>query len=145
MRQIDVSCHFNAFEQTSAPRGCEVFYVSQKQLADEMSAAIADAGFVNRGGKKPETSLYFLSNTEMPALLLEICFVDSEADCEIYQRNYDLICENIAAVLSGDEVIAAPDPEPEALFTTTGRCSHFGGPDGTSGVSDQEGLHSSST
>src|SRR4249920_3045708 len=75
-RDLDISVHFNAFEQTDAPRGVEVLYVTQAELAGKVSAAIAKAGFVNRGGKK-NTGLFFLNNTDMPAILLEVCFVDS--------------------------------------------------------------------
>ena len=54
-----------------------------------------------------------------PAVLLEICFVDSEADCEIYQNpaNFKEICINLAEALNGDEEPVEP-PEPE---TDTGR------------------------
>ena len=41
--------------------------------------AISGCGFINRGAKK-RTDLFFLNNTEMPAILMEVCFVDSEAD-----------------------------------------------------------------
>ena len=63
--------------------GTEVLYVTQSALASEMSIAIARCGFLNRGGKQ-RSDLFFLSNTEMPAILIEVCFVDSEADAEIY-------------------------------------------------------------
>ena len=75
-RELDVSVHFNAFEQIDKPMGTEVLYVTQSALAGQLSAAIASCGFINRGAKK-RTDLYFLNNTEMPSVLLEICFVDS--------------------------------------------------------------------
>ena len=78
-RDLDVSVHFNAFEQTASPKGTECWYYSQEALADKVSAEISDAsGLKDRGGK-PSTSLYFLNNTEEPAILIEVCFVDSSA------------------------------------------------------------------
>jgi hypothetical protein len=136
-RDLDISVHFNAYEQVSKPMGTEVLYVTQSTLAGKLSKAIASVGLIDRGPKK-RTDLFFLNNTDMPAVLLEVCFVDSEADADIYRAQFDLICENIAHEL-GAEAIVPPAPEPEAALHVTGRCSHFGGPDDT-GVSPSEGL-----
>ena len=81
-RNLDISCHFNAYVETTKPMGCEVLYVTQLELAERVSAAIASVGFTDRGPKYRD-DLYFLNQTEMPAILLEICFVDSQADCGI--------------------------------------------------------------
>jgi N-acetylmuramoyl-L-alanine amidase len=99
-RELDVSVHFNAYEQTAAPRGTEVLYVSEDALAGQLSAAIASDWFIDRGAKY-NNDLYFLNNTTMPAVLLEVCFVDSTADAEIYRRKFEAICEAIATVLGG--------------------------------------------
>ena len=130
-RDLDVSVHFNAYEQVSKPMGVEVLYVTQSALASQMSAAIASCGFINRGGKK-RTDLFFLNNTEMPAILLEVCFVDSEADADIYTERFLDVCDAIADVLGGEGDIAGETPPPEpsgVLFETIGTCSNFGGPD----------------
>jgi N-acetylmuramoyl-L-alanine amidase len=139
---LDISVHFNAFEQTANPRGVEVLYVTQKNLAAEMSLAIADCGLINRGAKYND-DLFVLNNTIAPAILIEVCFVDSEADVEIYKTHFDLICESIADVLSDEETVKL-EPEPElppstVLFKATGKCSYFGGPD-DEGVAEDEGL-----
>jgi len=99
-RDLDISVHFNAYEQTSNPRGCEVLYVTQGALAGALSEAIASNGFIDRGPKK-RTDLYVLNNTEMPCVLLEICFVDSEADADIYGETFHGICMAMADVLGG--------------------------------------------
>jgi len=113
-RELDVSVHFNAYVETTKPMGVEVLYLTQSTLAQMLSSAIADAGdFINRGAKK-RTDLKFLNATEEPAVLLEICFVDSEADCELYEENFEAICDSIADVLVGDvpeESLPPPDPE----------------------------------
>jgi N-acetylmuramoyl-L-alanine amidase len=134
---LDISVHFNAYEQVEKPMGTEVLYVTQKNLAAEVSAAIADCGLIDRGPKYRD-DLFVLNNTEAPAILIEVCFVDSEADAEIYRSHFDLICESIANVLAEDET-DEPEPEEAALFEVTGRCSHFGGPEDT-GVAPDEGL-----
>jgi hypothetical protein len=136
-RELDVSVHFNAYEQVTKPMGVEVLYVSQQSLAAKVSSAIAASGLINRGAKK-RTDLFFLNKTDKPAILLEICFVDSEADVEIYDEYFEAICGDIADVLGGgmDGVI---EPPPEVLFHAVGRCSYFGGPEDL-GVSDDEGL-----
>jgi N-acetylmuramoyl-L-alanine amidase len=132
-RDLDVSVHFNAYVETTKPMGTEVLYVTQSGLAGQLSAAIADRGFINRGGKK-RTDLFFLNNTEMPAILIEVCFVDSSADADIYRSQFGEICEEIANILGGeDEHIESPND------TLTGKVSWFGGPEDT-GVSPDEGL-----
>jgi hypothetical protein len=73
----------------------------------------------------------------MPAILIEICFTDSETDAENYRINFDSICSAIADVLGGQEEIIPPDDG--ALFMVSGRVSYFGGPLDT-GVSASEGL-----
>lgn len=136
-RDLDVSVHFNAYVETPKPMGTECLYVSQSELAGRMAGAIAACGFVNRGPKK-RTDLYFLNNTDKPAILIETCFVDSIADAEIYDDRFDDICQAIAAVLAGDAE-PAPPPEPQVALAVRGRCSWFGGPN-DKGVAPDEGL-----
>jgi len=113
-RDLDVSVHFNAFEQREQPVGTEVLYYSQSDLAAKVSAAIASCGFINRGAKK-NTGLYFLNNTEMPSILIEVCFVDSEGDCEVYADQFDAIVTAIADVLGGEMKGEVIDPPTEEL------------------------------
>ena len=143
-RQLDVSVHFNAFDTTA--HGTEVLWVTQEDLADELSAAIADAGsFFDRGGKK-RTDLKFLNSTEMPAVLIETCFCDNAGDSQLYRENFEAICAAIVDTLSDEDTDAERPPPPErpeipggALFHVRGKCSTFGGPDDL-GVSPSEGL-----
>jgi hypothetical protein len=129
-RKIDVSVHFNCYIETSSPVGCEVLFLTQASLASKLSATIAAAGgFIDRGGKK-RTDLFFLNNTNQPALLIEVCFVDSEEDARLYQQNFEAICKAMAEL-----AIAKTD----ALLNISGKVSHFGGPDDM-GVAPDEGL-----
>jgi N-acetylmuramoyl-L-alanine amidase len=114
-RDLDVSIHFNANVDTSKPVGTECLYVTQLDLAAEISAAIASAsGLIDRGPKE-RTDLFFLNHTQMPAVLIEVAFVDSSADVEIYRAKFDQICEAIADVLGGEQVQPVPPrpPRPE--------------------------------
>lgn len=121
-RDRDVSVHFNASKVTSSPVGTECLYLTQQTLAAQVSKAMADAGgFKNRGAKK-RTNLYFLNKVAKPAILLEVCFVDSSADVAAYRKNFDNICraiaESIASVkLPGEPPVVEPPPpgptEPE--------------------------------
>lgn len=108
-RDLDVSVHFNAYETTSKPMGTECLYVSQSTLADAVSEAIADAGdFIDRGPKK-RTDLFFLNNTNKPAILIETCFVDSQADANLYRQNFEIICRAIAEAIAGENMPEAPE------------------------------------
>jgi len=139
-RDLDVSVHFNAHHTTDDPMGTEVLYVTQEDLAAEVSDAICEAGGFKDRGAKYRDNLAFLNGTKMPSILIETCFVDSTADAELYTENFDEICRNIADILGGelDEEEIEP-PSSDALFHVVGTVSHFGGPQDT-GVSSSEGL-----
>jgi N-acetylmuramoyl-L-alanine amidase len=144
-RDLDVSVHFNAYQTTQKPMGCEVLYVSQtgQEIADVVVDQICEAsGLINRGSKH-RSDLAFLNNTEEPAILIETCFVDSQADVDIYYQNYDVICGAIAGAIAGEDsghpIPPTPEPPEGVLFAAEGTCSTFGGPDDT-GVSPSEGL-----
>jgi N-acetylmuramoyl-L-alanine amidase len=105
LRDLDVSVHFNAYVETTSPMGTECLYVTQGTLAGHVASAIASVGFVNRGAKK-RTDLYFLNQTQMPSILVEVCFVDSSADAELYRARFGEIATAIAAVLTGEYQVA---------------------------------------
>ena len=143
-RELDISVHFNAYEQVEKPMGTEVLYLTQPELAADLAGTIAGAGVLTNRGAKKRTDLAFLNGTEEPAVLLEICFCDSETDCEQYYRNFRAICSALADTLAGTESGNRPDrPEPvppdEEQVLWSGKVSHFGGPD-DEGVSPSEGL-----
>jgi N-acetylmuramoyl-L-alanine amidase len=131
-RDLDVSIHFNSYETTNSPMGTECLYLTQDALAQRVATEISLAsGLKNRGPKK-RTDLYFLNKTKEPAILIEVCFVDSRPDSEIYDSQFEEICSAIAQTISGE-------PQPDGTFHTLGKASTFGGPDDT-GVSPSEGL-----
>ena len=148
-RELDISVHFNAYEQVDHGMGVEVLYYSDGALAAELSAAIADAsGLIDRGAKQRQ-DLYVLANTEEKCVLLEVAFCDSETDVRLYRENFDAIIDALAYTISGVEGDLGPPQRPErperpeppdnVLFHAVGKMSYFGGPD-DEGVSDSEGL-----
>jgi N-acetylmuramoyl-L-alanine amidase len=141
-RDLDVSVHFNAYQSTAKPMGTECLYLTQLDLAADVADAIANAGKLIDRGPKKRTDLAFLNGTDEPAILIETCFVDSQADADLYRQNFDLICNAIAQAIAG-ETIESPEPIPippePGLVSYKGKCSHFGGPDDM-GVSESEGL-----
>lgn len=105
-RDLDISVHFNAASKTDNPRGVEVLYVSEsgRAIAEKISNAISKAsGLKNRGAKK-RTNLGFLNGTKETAILIEVCFVDSKADVDIYNGKFNEICEAIAETISGRQI-----------------------------------------
>lgn len=74
-----IAVHFNAGGGT----GTEVWhypYSSAETYARDVSRELASSlGLPNRGAKST-TGLYVINHTDMPAILIEACFVDTEAD-----------------------------------------------------------------
>ncbi len=127
-RDLDISIHLNAASKTNNPRGVEVLYVSDsgKAIAEKVVAAISKAsGLKNRGAKK-RTNLGFLNGTSKTAILIEVCFVDSKADVEIYKRKFTEICAAISESVSGKEIKnktvnkqSTPEKEPRKVWYPT--------------------------
>lgn len=145
-RDLDVSVHFNAYETTQSPMGTECLYVSKADLATKVAEGVSDAGYFKNRGPKKRTDLFFLNNTEEPAILIEVCFVDSRADADLYEEHFDEICAAIFEAITGISTPVAPEglppkpePPPTNYFIATGKVSNFGGPEDT-GVSPTEGL-----
>lgn len=111
-RELDISVHFNANITTNDPMGTECLYVTQEELAAKVSAEIAIAGHLKDRGPKLRTDLFFLNNTDSPAILIEVCFVDSKADRSLYNQNFNAICRAIAEAVVG-RTAEAPPPEAE--------------------------------
>ena len=145
---LDVSVHFNSADfnganWTSNPVGHEVWYKSSsgRTIATEVCNVVCSAvPFKNRGPKQTD-QLSFLNNTAEVAVLLEICFVNSKGDVNIYNPRFNDICAAVASAFAGEDVQPGPTPPPvgDVLFQTRGKCSQFGGPEDT-GVSPSEGL-----
>lgn len=77
-----VSVHFNA----GGGQGCECYTWKGKKTPAAVGVCeeLNKFGFRNRG-VKDGSSLYVISKTKMPALLVEVCFVDNKKDCRLYE------------------------------------------------------------
>ena len=118
-RDLDCFVHFNSSDTASA-HGTEAWWVTQEELAGRISMAIADAAGLTDRGAKYSDDLYVLNHSEMPAVLIEVCFVTSPEDVRLYQANFNRICSGIAQVLAGVEPSwpGRPDqPEPKPAVT----------------------------
>lgn len=122
-RELDVSIHFNSAGHTNNPLGVEVLYYNQSDLAAKVSQAIANASGLKNRGAKQRKELYFLRKTSKPAILIEVCFVTSTADVELYRKNFDAICRAIAETLSGKK---ASQPVPQSQQPTTPSTGNIG-------------------
>lgn len=99
-RDIDISIHFNSSNHQKLPDkktlGTEVLVRStdgiRGDLAKRICSQISKVGFKNRG-VKTDTSLWFLNQTNRPALLIEVCFVSDPDDAAIYKKNKDDIAK----------------------------------------------------
>lgn len=91
------SIHFNKFDGNA--NGTEIYYKqdSSKNYATNVLNKIVSLGFYDRGIKFNDT-FYVLKNTNMPAILIETCFVDSQKDMILY--NADNIANKIVEGLT---------------------------------------------
>jgi N-acetylmuramoyl-L-alanine amidase len=98
---IFVSIHFNAFQPTTKAMGSEVYGISQtsQAIAKSVLTEIVKLGFKNRGVKNTRFSV--LVNTSMPAILIECCFVDSQADMDLFDA--EKMAEAIKVGLIGED------------------------------------------
>jgi N-acetylmuramoyl-L-alanine amidase len=108
-RELDISQHFNAYDGSA--HGTECLFVTQEQLAGKVASAIASAGKFTNRGPQYRSDLFFLNNTEEPAILIETCFCDNTSDSNLYRENFAAICDAIASSISGQAGTSPPDSE----------------------------------
>ena len=97
-----VSIHFNA----GRGKGTEVYTYGGKEHAETLNILknMTNLGFTNRG-VKDGSSLYVVKRTNAKAMLIEVCFVDTKSDVELYeQRGADAVAKAICNAITGQEV-----------------------------------------
>ncbi|HBE9572377.1 TPA: N-acetylmuramoyl-L-alanine amidase [Clostridioides difficile] len=94
---LAVQIHFNANKTTLNPMGTETIYKTNngKVYAERVNKKLSTI-FKNRGAKSDARGLYWLSHTKAPAILIEVCFVDSKADTDYYIKNKNTVAKLIA-------------------------------------------------
>ena len=78
-----ISIHLNAGGGT----GCEAYTWKGEKVKAAVNAChnLQALGFTNRG-VKDGSKLYVIKNTKMPAVLIELCFVDNQADAKLFNK-----------------------------------------------------------
>ena len=123
-----VSIHRNSYPTDNAVSGVESLIYDRSGIKLEMAENINDQlesiGFVNLGVKE-RPGLVVLRRTKMPAVLVEVGFINSDTDNQIFDDNFD----NIALAIA------------EGILETLGQSS---GPD-SSGYTVQVGSYRNPT
>lgn len=110
---IFLAVHFNAGGGT----GTEVWYYTGNNtgysLAKIMSANVANALGLRDRGAKPTTGLYVIRRTNMPAVLLETCFVDTLTDAQAWWNcSWDDLVQAVVKAFEGVEINGGSTPSP---------------------------------
>ncbi len=95
---IFISLHCNAFNQQARGTECLVFAKGSyaEDLADAIQAQIVNSLDTVDRGVKERTDLAVLKHTAMPAVLVEMAFIDNEEDCEKLINQQDEFAAAIA-------------------------------------------------
>ena len=95
---IFVSIHCNAFNGEAHGTEVEVYpgSIRGKQLGEYIQRQIVDALGTTDRGLKDRSGLYVLKHTDMPAVLVELAFIDNEDDAALLRDNQDDFARAIA-------------------------------------------------
>lgn len=94
-----ISIHRNSFPEDNEAEGVEslVYDLSglKYQIAQAVNEQLEAVGFVDLG-VKARPNLVVLKRTQMPAVLIEAGFINSDSDNELFDANFDAIAQAIA-------------------------------------------------
>ena len=111
-----VSIHRNSFPTDNVVSGVESLVYNKTgikyEMAEEIDAQLETIGFVNLG-VKARPNLVVLRRTKMPAVLVEVGFLNSEIDNQIFDDNFQSIAQAIA---DGILDIINQEEEPEEMI-----------------------------
>ena len=110
-----ISIHRNSFPTDNVVSGVEslVYDLSgiKLEMAENINEQLEAVGFVNLG-VKARPNLVVLRRTKMPAVLVEVGFINSNTDNQLFDDNFDAIAQAIASgildTLEMDQVIDPP-------------------------------------
>ena len=100
-----VSIHFNkAYDVYNGFLGSEVCVYCPFDIAQRVVNGLGALGFKNRG-QKVRTNLFELKHTNMKAMIIEVCFVESIGDVGLYKKlGHDLIGKTIAQAIANKNI-----------------------------------------
>ena len=94
-----VSIHRNSFPQDNVVFGVESLVYNKEgikyEMAQNINAQLETVGFVNLG-VQARPNLVFLRRTRMPAVLVEVGFINSDTDNQLFDANFYDIAQAIA-------------------------------------------------
>lgn len=94
-----ISIHRNSFPQENAVSGVESLVYNKQgikyEMAQNINAQLETVGFVNLG-VQARPNLVVLRRTKMPAVLVEVGFINSDTDNQLFDANFDDIARAIA-------------------------------------------------
>lgn len=95
-----ISIHRNSFPVDNQVSGVEslVYDLSglKYEMAQEINEQLESIGFVNLG-VKARPNLIVLKRTQMPAVLVEVGFINSDTDNLLFDENFEAIAQAIAS------------------------------------------------
>lgn len=94
-----VSIHRNSSPYPNQYTGIESLvynrYGEAARLAENINARLEEVGFVNQGvNERP--NLVVLNRTQMPSVLVEVGFINTDADNQLFDERFDEIARAIA-------------------------------------------------
>lgn len=96
-----ISIHFNA----GGGKGTEIYTYGGAKHAEAVGICeeMNKLGFINRGVKNG-SNLYVIRNTDAKAILIEVCFVDTQSDVDLYKVNVSNVVNAIVKGITGEKV-----------------------------------------
>lgn len=118
-----ISIHRNSFPTDNVVSGVEslVYDLSgiKLEMAENINDQLESVGFVNLG-VKARPNLIVLRRTNMPAVLVEVGFINSNTDNQLFDNNFEDIAQAIATGILGTLETDAPLPAPSAYRVQVG-------------------------
>lgn len=120
-----ISIHRNSSPTPNQYDGVETLVYDKSgiklEMAENINAALEELGLTNLG-VRARPGLVVLRRTQMPALLVEVGFINSDIDNELFDENFEAIAKAIAyAILQTLDVENVMDervPQPRQMMTT---------------------------
>ena len=109
-----VSIHFNkAYDSYNGALGSEVCVYNTFDTAQRVVEKLGCLGFGNRG-QKIRNNLYELRNTNMLAMIVEVCFVEATGDVNLYKKlGADAIGKAIAEAIVNQKIVSTVENKEE--------------------------------
>ena len=94
-----ISIHRNSSPYPNQYSGVESLvynrYGAAARMADNINQQLEAVGFLNQGVNQ-RTDLVVLNRTQMPAVLVEVGFINTDADNQLFDERFDDIAQAIA-------------------------------------------------